>query len=46
MDDDEREELRGQVRKERQLRRMWGEHPDPRDPDYPYDYDDEDEGNE
>ena len=46
MDDDERDELRGQVRKERQLLRKWSEHPNPQDPDFPYDYDDEDEGNE
>ena len=48
MDDDERDELRGQVRKERQMHRALIAHPNPQDPDFPLDdsYYDEDENNE
>jgi hypothetical protein len=35
-DDAEADELRAQCRLERQMFRAWLRHPDPRDPDYPY----------
>ena len=38
---DEISELRAQVRFERQLRSKLMRHPDPRDPDYPFDDDDD-----
>lgn len=37
-DCDERDELRRQVRHDRQLHRAWLAHPNPQDPDYPEDY--------
>jgi len=39
---DEINDLRAQVRFERQLRNKLMRHPDPRDPDYPFDCDDDD----
>lgn len=38
---DEVDDLRAQVRFERQLRNKLMRHPDPRDPDYPFDDDDD-----
>ena len=38
---DEINDLRAQVRFERQLRNKLMRHPDPRDPDYPFDDDDD-----
>ena len=38
--DDEIDDLRAQVRFERRLRNKLMRHPDPRDPDYPFDDDD------
>lgn len=47
---DEVDDLRAQVRFERRLRNKLMRHPDPRDPDYPFDDDDDDacdtEGND
>ena len=39
-DRDEYDDLRAQVRFERRLRNKLMRHPDPRDPDYPFDDDD------
>ena len=39
---DEYDDLRAQVRFERRLRNKLMRHPDPRDPDYPFDGDDAD----
>ena len=41
-DYDDYDDLRAQVRFERQLRDKLMRHPDPRDPDYPFDDDDND----
>ena len=43
---DEINELRAQARFERRLRNKLMRHPDPRDPDYPFDDDDADCGTE
>lgn len=40
IDCDERNDLRGQVRHERRLRRAFAAHPHPQDPDFPFDIED------